>query len=612
MPYSIRTADDIIVDNIPDDVPHDAPQLKNRVVQAREQRRLSEGGAPVQVGAAGEEQAAQQIGAEAPAATKFASGLSTGIQRLVHAVEPVAPALKLASKALGADDEEEARRVAEQTTKGAGWRGKAGELGADIVATAIPGARVYGATEATAARMLPRALQFAARPAAAITTGATTGAAVTPGDIGERAKAGAIGGAAGLAGELGGRALAAGIGALPAAMRSLRGMTPEGQELASEGLDMPFWQTGRGLWKTLAERARKLPLTGGVIKRAEAENFAELNREMVRRATPPKPITDEAGNVLRWEKQDIGDIGQEGVRKLSDAYDNAYGTIYKGRSIPIDDKFNAELELLARQTKSNFPHVEDRVRGAMNEMQDLLRPTKPTTEAQAGGLIVDASGKPIIAPETREIPGHIGPTADAVKTALGKLNDRITSAYNAGDGDTAEVLKGLRESLVSLRERGLPPQVQASLADVNKGYRSYLTYLDAMKAPAAQKAGMASPDQLLSAAQRRTTGLSTKAAGTGENVEFLTKAARALGSELPRVGPGTADVGTMLAMMSPLGKVLIPVDMAASALLSQPARRALSIAGRHAGRYQEALAEQLRRALASGIPQTAAGAAVAK
>ena len=39
MPYSIETADGITVDNIPDHLPHDAPELKARVWQARAQRR---------------------------------------------------------------------------------------------------------------------------------------------------------------------------------------------------------------------------------------------------------------------------------------------------------------------------------------------------------------------------------------------------------------------------------------------------------------------------------------------------------------------------------------------------------------------------------------------
>ena len=35
MPYSIETKDGIVINNIPDDIPHDAPELKARVAQVR-------------------------------------------------------------------------------------------------------------------------------------------------------------------------------------------------------------------------------------------------------------------------------------------------------------------------------------------------------------------------------------------------------------------------------------------------------------------------------------------------------------------------------------------------------------------------------------------------
>ena len=173
---------------------------------------------------------------ERSAASKFATGFSTGATKLVKGVGEVlekvpltAPAIA-GAKALFPEIEEtfSPERIAamEEETKRAGGWGTAGEIGANIVGTAIPANQAYKALVLTKAiAQLGRLAPYAAAAA----TGGGTEAIITPGDIAERAKAAGYGAAGGVGGELVGKVLTKALTKL---------VTPSGsaEQLLAEGI----------------------------------------------------------------------------------------------------------------------------------------------------------------------------------------------------------------------------------------------------------------------------------------------------------------------------------------------------------------------------------------
>lgn len=438
-----------------------------------------------------------------------------------------------------------------------------GNIGGEIAMTAAPALRLQRAVQG--ARMLPQALRGAI-PSAAV-SGGVTSAAMTPEDRGSAAVGGALGAAGG---EAAGRVLTRTLGGL---VRP--NVSADARVLMDQGVPVPMWRamddtsrSGRVL-RDLSERGRVLPVAGDIIRGQERRAFEGFNRTMAARATPPAPVLDDAGRVLRWENRPVQDFGPDAMQTLRGRFDQAYDALYAGRGIPVDQAYGQEMNQILQQTRAYFPRVADEVAAAARQADDILRAGTETTRRTSP--LLNEAGRNFQIDEL----GHAATRPESLKQAIDSLETRITSAWRRGDGEAAEALQALKGSIEDLRTRGLPPEVADQAAAINRAYASFKQLERATGSLGAQTQGVTTPRQMLGAikANDRSPGKSRFARGQAMNQEDVLRAERVLGSRLPETGPGTAEkllpaVGFGLPMMG--------LDAGASLLLgTQTGQRAL-------------------------------------
>jgi len=444
-----------------------------------------------------------------------------------------------------------------------------GNIGADALMMAAPALRGQQAIMA-GAKMLPRAAQFIGGrlPSAALASGATS-AALAPEDRTGAFYGGAAGGAAG---EVAGRVLTKALGGVVSDK-----VTPAARDLMNQGADVPMWKavddttrSGRVL-RNAAERAKVLPVAGDLIRSQERSALESWNRILVKEATPPMPVLDEAGSVLRFEyDKPVTAVGSEGLRELSKRFHDAYGALYGTRGVPVDQTFASQLSGIVNDAKAYMPGVADDVAGAVRRAEDtLMGLTSPTVTRQGGQTV----GKGIVssrikAPVTQTVtPGREVVPHSNVKTALDDINNAITAAYKSGNGEKAEALSAVRSAIESLRARGLPPEVAAQADEINKAYAKFKTLSRASSMLGAQKqGGVVTPGQQLNSIRARDKS-PDKAAfsrGTAAGQQQALTAQQVYGNQLPDIGPGTAE---KLLPFVGMGLPMMGMDAGATALL---------------------------------------------
>jgi hypothetical protein len=426
-----------------------------------------------------------------------------------------------------------------------GTAAKVGQIGADVAMTAAPVARGMQVANA-GIRMLPKAAQFIGKGgiAPAAVAGGAVSAALDPNDRAGAAMGGAAGGAIG---QGVGNVLTKALGGVVS-----NRVTPEARQLMNQGVNVPLWKgTESKILRDVGERAKVLPVVGNIIRGQERSAFDDFNRVMAGRATPPTPVLDDAGNVLRWETgSKVSGTGSEAIDELGKRFNQSYDALYKGRGIPVDDAYGRETASILESTRNYFPRIADDVESASRQADDILR--RGTESKFTQSPIVDDAGKPFV----NEQMGHATTRPESVKQAIDALETRITSAYQRGDAEAAEQLKALRASIEDLRGRGLPPEVASQAGEINKAYATFKQLQRANSQLGAQTSGVTTPRQMLSAikANDRTPGKSAFSRGSALNQADVLNAEQVLGSRLPDVGPGTAEkllpaIGLGLPMM---------------------------------------------------------------
>lgn len=454
-------------------------------------------------------------------------------------------------------------------TKQGGTAATVGDIGADVVMMAAPALRGQQAIMA-GAKMLPRAAQFIGGrlPSAALASGATS-AALAPEDRTGAFYGGAAGGALG---EGAGRLLTKTLGGVVSDR-----VTPAARELMDQGANVPMWKAvddttrpGRVL-RNAAERAKVLPVAGDMIRGQERAAIESWNRVLVREATPPMPVLDDAGRVLRFEyDKPVTAVGSEGLQELSKRFDDAYGALYGTRGVPVDDAFVSQLRGIVRDAKAYLPGVADDVAGAVRKAEDtLMGLTSPTVTRQGGqtvgkGIVSSRIKAPVT--ETVQLGREVVPHTN-VKTALNDINNAITAAYKSGNGEKAEALQAVRSSIEALRSRGLPPEVAGQADEINKAYAKFKTLSRASSMLGAQKqGGVVTPGQQLNSirARDRSPDKSSFARGTAPGQQQALTAQQVYGNQLPDIGPGTAE---KLLPFVGMGLPMMGMDAGATALL---------------------------------------------
>lgn len=454
-------------------------------------------------------------------------------------------------------------------TKQGGTAATVGDIGADALMMAAPALRGQQAIMA-GAKMLPKAAQFIGGrlPSAALASGATS-AAFAPEDRTGAFYGGAAGGALG---EAAGRVLTKTLGGVVSDR-----VTPAARELMDQGANVPMWKAvddttrpGRVL-RNAAERAKVLPVAGDMIRGQERAAIESWNRVLVREATPPMPVLDDAGRVLRFEyDKPVTAVGGEGLQELSKRFNDAYGALYGSRGVPVDDAFVSQLRGIVRDAKAYLPGVADDVAGAVRKAEDtLMGLTSPTVQRQGGqtvgkGIVSSRIKAPVT--ETVQLGREVVPHTN-VKTALDDINNAITAAYKSGNGEKAEALQAVRSSIEALRSRGLPPEVAAQADEINKAYAKFKTLSRASSMLGAQKqGGVVTPGQQLNSirARDKTPDKSAFARGTAPGQQQALAAQQVYGNQLPDIGPGTAE---KLLPFVGMGLPMMGMDAGATALL---------------------------------------------
>lgn len=454
-------------------------------------------------------------------------------------------------------------------TKEGGTAATVGDIGADALMMAAPALRGQQAIMA-GAKMLPKAAQFIGGrlPSAALASGATS-AALAPEDRTGAFYGGAAGGALG---EAAGRVLTKTLGGVVSDR-----VTPAARELMDQGANVPMWKAvddttrpGRVL-RNAAERAKVLPVAGDMIRGQERAAIESWNRVLVREATPPLPVLDDAGRVLRFEyDKPVTAVGSEGLQELSKRFNDAYGALYGGRGVPVDDTFVSQLRGIVRDAKAYLPGVADDVAGAVRKAEDtLMGLTSPTVTRQGGqtvgkGIVSSRIKAPVT--QTVQLGREVVPHTN-VKQALDDINNAITAAYKSGNGEKAEALQAVRSSIEALRSRGLPPEVAAQADEINKAYAKFKTLSRASSMLGAQKqGGVVTPGQQLNSirARDRSPDKSAFARGTAPGQQQALTAQQVYGNQLPDIGPGTAE--KMLPFVG-MGLPMLGMDAGATALL---------------------------------------------
>ena len=353
--------------------------------------------------------------------------------------------------------------------------------------------------------------------------GGTVSAAFSPDD-----KLEAFG--AGAAGELGGRVAGKVI------KRGLGGVfnsavTPEAQLLIDQGVDVPIWKsTASPALRNVGERIKSFPVAGHVMASQESKAIQQWNKSRFDKANPPTPVMDPSGvTIAGWETRPISEGGSKGLAELHNKFGETFDTLYGGNSIP-DVELNASRMKLNNHlvnTKKYDPGVFEDTQGAVNEALDTLNATVGDNGVQA----------------TRIAGKHTD-----INHAVDNINERISQAYKDGKGALAKQLEPIRDELLDLRMRGLPPEVRSQVAPVNLAYRNFLQLVDAMGGVNAQKNDAFSPGQMLAATKKGDKSARNLSFSKGEalNQQDTLNAQRVMGSTLPEVGPGTAEKMQML------------------------------------------------------------------
>ena len=333
MPYSIRTKDGIVINNIPDDVDRNSDALKEKVASTRAQRAQR-----AQDEAVSEEVAEMREGGSLE---RFGEGVSASFGTAKRGVKGLFTDLS----------PEDKRQIAVNKAflegeKGEGIRAEnLGAFATDVASFVVPGGAAI-----KAARGIPLAMKLASKaplgvPLAPLVgeaaLGAGLSAAYAPEDRGTAAAFGGVGGAAGYGIGRGVSRLAGGLVKPSAQAKALQGKGVE---------DLTIGQAAdqRTLWGKMIRRAEEslqsLPIAGRAISKARERANDSFGKVAINRAVPPggKPLEgpsreafeslgkdfDEAYKVLddvelpavdlnRYLSKEISDIINDPAKEMS-------------------------------------------------------------------------------------------------------------------------------------------------------------------------------------------------------------------------------------------------------------------------------------------------------
>jgi hypothetical protein len=408
MPYTIETQDGIVVENIPDDVPPDSPQLKQRVAAAREK-------------AARGDRVDAKINARRalPGISKFGLGATGALQNAYYGVKDVFTDLS----------PEERETV--DVNKGFRDRDTAAKVGGfagEVASFALPGG-LAGKAITKGVQFLPRAAQLAATIGGNAAVDAGLSAAYATENKGDAAAMGAVGS---VGGQVLGRSLAAAAGGFTPSKEAKELMRMGIQPTVGQGADQGSL-VGR-LARRVEEGSESVPIAGTIITNARQRAGREVADEAMRRAVPPGGSAQEAT--------------REGVDAAAQQFKKAYGVLDQYTFKPDQQ---LEQDVLNIALDPNYQASRETIDRVLNFFGANFTKKFQQGPQQVGAFLSGDAFKSFdseLGRRIRDLAGQQGTEALAER----------------------RMLTALEGALGEYRNRNLPPEVVEQLSDTDRAY----------------------------------------------------------------------------------------------------------------------------------------------
>ncbi len=555
MPYSITTEDGITLDNIPDSLQPDAPELKQRVLQIRAVHDANGKGAT----AAPAKPAVQPMGRMEKLGMGAMDPVHGGAQLLTNMLpDSVVSTVNKANNWLadntglvaripegGVDQMVKEREAAYQSQRTA-----AGEEGFDGYRMA--GNVVSPANLAIGAR-LPGAVTTLGKMGVGAAGGAATAALnpVTEGEFAEeKLKQLAIG-------TVGGGAVPAVMAGGARVISPNASRNPNVQLLRDEGVNPTIGQTLGGRWNAAEEKLTSVPITGDMIARARRNAMGEFDNAAINRATGP------IGE--RVEGAGFGAVKQAGD-KLSQAYDDALSQI---NVVRFDTRFGSDLSQLRQLTTGLTPNMQARFN---KTLQDVVA----HRTSQAGGMTAETFKK--------------------VDSEIGGLARRYGASSVASEGELGDAF-GQLQALLKQQAIRTNPQAAQALAAADEGWANLVRVEGASKA-AMNNEGVFTPAQLNMSIRQADKSVRGRAVSRGDALmQDLGNAGQAvLGNKVPN--SATADramLGGGALLSGAINPAIPAALLAGGAAYTGPVQKALVSAVASRPQSAQAVAQLFRQ-----------------
>lgn len=349
-------------------------------------------------------------------------------------------------------------------------------------------------------------------PGAAI-VGGVTGAALTPGDIAERAKAAGIGVLGGAAGA--GISRAIGTRTPPRA-------DPNVEALRAEGVQLTPGQGIGGLLKTLEDKATSVPIVGDIINAARRRGVEDFNRAAIGRASLPG--------------QPVQEIGREGVANVRQQLGQAYDDVLSRSSAnALDPQFVQNVASL-RSMVASLPEKEQRAFDSFiaREIEQRMAP---------GGQI-----------NAENLQG--------IKSALGQGVSDFGTSTDAYQRQLGQAMRQLQAEFQDLISRANPRNAD-DLRAIDTAYANFKRIQRAASGVGAED-GIFTPAQLKNAAKAMDRSKDKRAFSEGTAVlQDLAEAGQAV---LPSKVPDSGTAGRLMGNLFSLSGLASTAAGAAGAL----------------------------------------------
>lgn len=554
MPYSIRTKDGIVINNIPDDVDRNSDALKEKVASTRAQRKQEK---------IDSEEVAEMR--EGGSLERFGRGAGTSLENIGYGLKGLVTDLSPEDKR-----EIAVNKAFLKGEKGEGIRAEnLGAFATDVASFVVPGGAAI-----KAARGIPLAMKLASKApvlaplAGEAALGAGLSAAYAPENRGTAAAIGGVGGAAGYGI---GRGVSRLAGGLVRPSEQAKALQREGVEDLTIGQAADQGTLWGKMIRRFEESFQSLPLAGRALSKARERANDSFGKVAINRAVPP------GGKPLEGPSR-------EAFKSLKDDFDEAYKV--------LDD-----VELPALDVNRYLgKEISDIINDPAKEMSKAAR--KDIEEFLSEQFYKkfnykNVGGKRLI----RAIDSINGKT---FKKFDSDLSSRIRTLINMPfrNADEAGKLKSYLEidaSLTKFRNNNVSEDIAKQLKDTDAAYANFKT-LERASAYIGATEGKFTPAQL----KRAVSAVTPKSFYTTKQglLQDLTDPAdTVLKPTMP--DSGTAErayglgvgIGAVTNPIPTLGAIA-GTTLGASGLYSRPVQRIL-LGG---GSKQQAAADALRRA----------------